>query len=148
MICQKCGTQFDGYVCPNCGEAANAAPQMPLENAFVVERREIAMCVILSIVTFGIYALYWVYKLNDEMCVVAGEESFTAGGTVVLLIIVTFGIYGIYWNYKQGERVDRIHSMRGVAAGTNTPLIYLLISLIGLSLIDYALMQNELNMYA
>ena len=39
----------------------------------VVEKRSIATCIVLSIVTLGIYMFYWMYKLHVETHAVAGE---------------------------------------------------------------------------
>ena len=143
MVCQNCGQQFEGTVCPNCGAPAM---QQPMGGTVVVEKRNIGICILLSIVTFGIYMLYWVYKLHEETHAVAGEAPDISGGLVMLLTIVTFGIYGIYWCYKQGERIDKIHAMRGVPAGNNA-VLYLVLGIF-IAIVAYALMQNELNTYA
>ena len=113
----------------------------------VVTKRSIATCIILSIVTIGIYSLYWMYKLHEEVHAVSGEQPSCSGGMLILLTIVTFGIYGLYWCYKQGERIDKIHQMRGIPMGNNA-VLYLVVSIVGLSIVAMALMQNELNTYA
>ena len=143
MVCQNCGQQFEGTVCPNCGAPAM---QQPMGGTVVVEKRSIGICILLSIVTFGIYMFYWIYKLHEETHAVAGEAPDISGGLVILLTIVTFGIYGIYWCYKQGERIDKIHAMRGVPAGNNA-VLYLVLGIF-IAIVAYALMQNELNTYA
>ena len=66
------------------------------------------MCIIFTLITCGIYGIYWMIKLNDEVNIVSGEPQATSGGIVFLLTIVTCGIYGLYWLYKMGERCDRI----------------------------------------
>ena len=144
MICQNCGQQYEGTACPNCG--APAMQQPPMGAGIVVEKRSIGLCIVLSIITFGIYMLYWVYKLHEETHAVAGETPAVSGGIVILLSIVTFGIYMFYWCYKQGERVDKIHAMRGAPAGNNA-VLYLVLGIF-ISIVAFALMQNELNTYA
>ncbi|MBR4554918.1 MAG: DUF4234 domain-containing protein [Ruminococcus sp.] len=142
MICNNCGAQFDGGVCPNCG-APSAAPAAAGAS---VPQRGIALCVVLSIVTLGIYMFYWMYKLNDETKIVASEPNATTGGMVVLLTIVTFGIYGFYWAFKQGERIDKAKSIRG-GQQTGLSTMYLILMIL-LSPAALALMQNELNQMA
>lgn len=146
MICPNCGQDYSGNFCTNCGYGANAQPAGNFQTV-TVEKRDIARCVIFSIITIGIYAFYWMYKLNTEVNVVSNEQNGTDSGMVILLTIVTIGIYGIYWAYKAGERVDRIHTMRGVPVGNNA-VIYLICTLFGFSIVALALMQNELNQYA
>ena len=69
-------------------------------------KREIVICVILSIVTCGIYGLYWLVKVNDEINMMCADANGTSGIAVVLLSLVTCGIYSYYWSYKMGEKVD------------------------------------------
>ncbi|MBO5071370.1 MAG: DUF4234 domain-containing protein [Eubacterium sp.] len=105
--------------------------------------RSIATCIILSIVTCGIYGLYWLVKLADETNELSGQEG-TSGGMVLLLTIVTCNIYGLYWAYKQGEKISAMAEKRG-AAPSNNGILYLLLCFFGLSIIAYALMQDEIN---
>lgn len=102
--------------------------------------RSIPLCVILSIVTCGIYAIYWMIKLNDEINQLSGEPNATSGGMVFLFSLITCGIYGFYWVYKMGERCDRINRTSG-----NSNILYLVISLVGFSIIAYCLMQDTIN---
>ena len=106
--------------------------------------RSIGVCVLLSIVTFGIYMLYWLYKINEESAQLSGEPEIASGGMVILLSIVTCSIYLIYWSYKVGERFDRMRQARGEQPG-NLSVIYLLLSIFGLSIVSFALMQSEEN---
>ena len=110
-----------------------------------MRQRSVALCVVLTIVTCGIYGLYWMAKLNDEITTVAGNRE-TTGGTVVLLSIVTCGIYGIYWRYKMGEAVEWIHD-RHQEPRSSAPILYLILAILGLGIIADALMQSELNKY-
>ncbi len=112
----------------------------------MIQKRSIAVCIILSIITCGIYALYWMACLNNDTNT-ASNTFGTSGGMVVLLTIVTCGIYGIYWAYKQGEKIDAAKNNRGVSSG-NSGILYLLLTIFGLSIVAWALMQNELNQMA
>ena len=105
-------------------------------------RRSVALCIVLSVITCGIYGIYWMIVLNDEINAATGRPGPT-GGVVFLLTLITCGLYGLYWMYKMGEQVD---IMRGTPGGS-TPLIYILLSIFSLGIIAYALMQSELNRY-
>lgn len=113
----------------------------------MIERRNIAVCIVLTLVTCGIYGIYWIVCLTNDVNTVSGDVNGTSGGMVVLLTIVTCGIYGIYWAYKQGEKLDFIKNNRGIPS-SNSGVLYLILQIFGFGIIAYALMQNELNKLA
>ena len=78
--------------------------------------RNIAVAVILSLVTCGLYGIYWMIKMNDEINTLAGEPNATSGVMVFVLSIVTCGIYSFFWIFKMGERCDRI---KGTPSGNH-----------------------------
>ena len=67
-----------------------------------------------------------------------------SGGMVFLLDIITCGIYGLYWCYKAGDKLDRVKQQRGIPS-SNTGILYLILSLIGLDIVVWALVQSEVN---
>lgn len=113
----------------------------------MIERRNIAVCIVLTLVTCGIYGIYWIVCLTNDVNTVSGDVNGTSGGMVVLLTIVTCGIYGIYWAYKQGEKLDFTKNNRGIPS-SNSGVLYLILQILGFGIIAYALMQNELNKLA
>lgn len=106
----------------------------------MVKVRSIPLAVIFSIITCGIYSIYWMIMLNDDVNRLADEPQATTGGMVVLLSIITCGIYGIYWNYKMGERCDKITGTAG-----NKNIVFLILCLFGLSIINFCMMQSVIN---
>ena len=158
MICPNCGSNNpDGTTfCANCGSSMNAAPnngavppQAPQQfpGGGPIEQRNIALCIILSIVTCGIYGLYWIYKLTEDVNKLTGDPNATSGGMVILLSIITCNIYMWYWLYKQGDAIDQVKASRGLSSG-NSGILYLILAIFGLGIVSYALMQNELNQLA
>lgn len=114
-----------------------------------MRQRSIAVCIILSIVTCGIYGLYWLVVLTDDANQASGHSSDgTSGGVVLLLTIVTCGIYGYYWAYKMGERINEAYANRGLLSDSSLSIIYLVLEIIGLGIIGWALMQDKLNRLA
>ena len=109
--------------------------------------RNIALCIILSIITCGIYTLYWIFVANDELNSISGDQDGTSGGLVLLFIIITCGIYGWYWNYKMGEKVDTIKNRMGIQSA-NSSVIFLLLDIFGLGIVSLALMQDTINRVA
>lgn len=112
----------------------------------MIQKRSIPVCIILTIVTCGIYGIYWFICLNNDANT-ASKTFTTSGGVAYLLSLVTCGIYGLYWMFKQGEKIDNAKTSRGMAS-SNSGILYLILALFGLGIISYALMQNELNKLA
>jgi amino acid transporter len=106
--------------------------------------RSIALCIILSLVTCGIYALVWFYQLNEDTRNLTRDYEGQTSGIALLLSIVTCGIYQLIWMYKQGEKIDRYKASRGIPGGS-AGILYLVLSIFGLSIVSMALMQDELN---
>ena len=85
----------------------------------------------LTIITFGIYGLYWVYVTTQSINQLArGDNRDFSPALAVVLYIVTCGIYPIIWYYTQGERLKDSGTRMGVQV-TDSGLTYLLWSLVG-----------------
>ena len=110
-----------------------------------MKKRSIAGCIILTLVTFGIYGIYWFVKITDDTNTLAGEQG-TNGVTAFILTIVTCGIYGIYWAYTTGEKLDRVRASHGEPTGS-LGVLYLVLEFF-IAPVAIALMQSELNKYA
>lgn len=108
-----------------------------------MRQRNIALCVILSIITCGIYQLYWLVCMTDEANELCGGSNYASGITALLLSIITCNIYGLYWAYQMGEKIDMAHTRQG-SYGNNTGILYLILQLV-FPIIGFILMQNEIN---
>ncbi len=101
--------------------------------------RNIVVCILLSVITCGIYSIYWMIMLNDEINSLSGEQG-TSGGVVFLLSLVTCGIYGFYWYYKMGQRIDIIKGMQG-----SSYILFIVLAFCGLGIVNYVIMQDTIN---
>ena len=106
--------------------------------------RNIVLCIICTLITCGIYSLYWMYVLNEEINSLSGEENATNGGLVILFSIITCGIYSLYWYYKMGERTDTIKQKIGMSAGSSN-ILFLVLGIIGFGIVNYIIMQDVIN---
>ena len=107
-------------------------------------KKSIVTCILLSIITCGIYSIVWMIRLNDELNAAADKTNATSGGMVFLFTLITCGIYGFFWYYKMGENVDAVKAKQGLAS-SNTGIIYLVLGLFGLGIVNYCLMQDAVN---
>lgn len=145
--CKFCGACMNDSAsfCPNCGGEVSGDSQIvereikSFDNLGIKERSIVA-AIIFSIITCGIYSIYWMIKLNDEILSVSKEKG-QSGVVVFLFSILTCGIYSYFWNYKMGTCIDKI---KGNQNG-NTGILYIILSLVGLNIVGMVLMQDALN---
>ena len=107
-------------------------------------RLEIAWGIILSVLTCGIYNIYWNYRQFNTMNVLLGHHEYDFIKWL-LLTIITCGLYHIYYEYKMGSDLAQILINNGQRDPGNLPLIGLVLSIFGLSVIVDAVFQHELN---
>ena len=112
----------------------------------MVREKNIALCIVFTIITFGIYGLYWIICITNDSLELSSEHG-TTGGWVVLFSIITFGLYTLYWAYKMGERIDIIRQKHGFVGNSTNGILYLILCIVGLSIISLAIMQSEINRF-
>ncbi len=95
-----------------------------------MKQRSVAAVIILTFITFGIYALVWLIRTRDEM-VNQGADIPTAW-----LLIVP--IANIYWYWKWCGGVEKVTN------GKQTQTIALILMLL-LSIIGMAIIQDSFN---
>jgi hypothetical protein len=86
--------------------------------------------VVLSIITFGIYALVWQVKTKNEM------NKLGAQIPTAWLIIIPF--VNIWWLWKYSEGVEKVTN--GKLSGILAFILQFLLSIVGMAII-----QNEYN---
>lgn len=156
-FCSKCGTELDDNTnfCHKCGNPTDNTQNNNTTiinniyssgNVPIITKREIAISIILSIITCGIYSIYWFIAMTDESNTVSGDNSL-GGGLAFLLTLLTCGIYSIYWNYKMGKKMYEAGKRYNKEISDNS-IIYLVLSLIGFSVVNYCLIQNDLNKFS
>ena len=68
-----------------------------------MKQRNIAMAIIFSFLTCGIYFIIWLWCLNNELRT-ANNKNLNSG-TNFLLSFITCGIYSLVWMYKLVDEV-------------------------------------------
>jgi len=170
MLCSKCDTRCDpnARFCGVCGEpSAQASQQHTQHNApttgpmgygsadgsayngapvpfDLLEKKSIAVCIILSIVTFGIYSIYWLYTFVKKIKLLNGEEP-NCVGEVLLNLFIPF--YFLYWVYTRSNKL--YHAASGQHINVDDfAVVNLILSIFGFSIVAYALIQHNLNTVA
>lgn len=106
-----------------------------------IEKRNIATCIVLSVVTCGIYQIYWVFKVVSEAVKVKDE---TDNGLLEILLSIFLAPVGLFLAEK---KLYEGAAEKGLALADNS-IIYLIISIFCMPIIALALMQNDLNKLA
>ncbi len=106
----------------------------------------IAVGIILSIITFGIYGLYWQYKQMATLNGWLGRDEFSFG-IWLLLTIVTCGIFALYYEYKMAKGIVEVQEIAGLRESNDLPLICLVLSIFGLWIVSVAIQQAEINKF-
>lgn len=98
--------------------------------------------ILLSIVTCGIYYIYWIYKSAQELQFFLQAQDMNPGMDC-LLSVVCFP-YSYYWWYKYGKGMDEARSRVGLMPDNNS-VLYLIMAIFGLHVVNAAIMQSSLN---
>ena len=106
----------------------------------MIQRRDVAVAIILTIVTCGIYGIYWFISMTNEVNAITGTPGDTSGGVAFLLTIVTCGLYSYYWAYKMGDKLDKYEN-----TASQRGLTYVVLTVFGLGIVAYALLQDSIN---
>ena len=109
----------------------------------MIQKRDIVVNLLLTIFTCGIYGIVWFVTLSNDSNTVSNDSDIS-GGLSLLLLFITCGLYGIYWSYKLGKQVYSAKVSRDIPA-TDNSILYLILSILGLTIINYCLIQSELN---
>lgn len=117
----------------------------------VVKERSGGMVVLLTIVTCGIYKLFWLYRTTDELRAATGDTSLNPG-IDVLLTVVTCGLWGVFVEFRNVQKIHAVLASRdpGRKDQSQTVLILFLASFIVLVtwLVASYVVQEEFNALA
>ena len=109
----------------------------------MVQKRDIVTCILLSVLTCGIYGIVWFINLTDDVAYLSDDHEFT-GAKAFLLTLITCGIYGYFWAYKIGKDIYQAQINRNIHASDNSTL-YIILQIFSLGLVTQCLAQNEIN---
>lgn len=145
-FCTNCGKELkeEAVFCEYCGSKVNDS--INLTNRPMISKRDVAMAIILSIITCGLYGIYWFIVMTDESNNVSDEKT-SSGGLAFLYTLVTCGIYRLYWNYKMGQKLYLAGKKYNLPISDNS-VLYLILTIFGLDIVNYCLIQSDLNRFA
>jgi len=114
-------------------------------------RRSPITVVVLSLVTFGLYALYWLYVTTEELAQETGHGDLSPTMDV-LLAICTFGLWGMYAAYRNAGIVHEELAAAGITRQDKSLVVGVALAATFFSgwawLVAVAVLQEELNLLA
>lgn len=147
-FCTNCGKEIANGAdfCSSCGANTSNKARKVVGGAPMIQKRDVALAVVLSLITCGIYGIYWFVVMTDDANRVSNDYS-VSGGLALVLTIITCGIYAIFWYYNMGKKVYQAGQANGVDIADNS-VLYLVLGLFGLGIVSYCLIQSDLNKFA
>jgi hypothetical protein len=112
----------------------------------MVQEKNVAVQIILSLVTCGIYALCWLYALDSDTRRISDDYSGIDPGTSILITVLTCGLFSLYQFYQIGQRIPKAQRLAGLAPDKDRGVLLLVLCLLtGGYIIPLAIAQNDVN---
>lgn len=109
----------------------------------MLKNRSIAAVIILSIVTCGIYSLYWTWVTIDALDKEGGASNMPA---IVQFILMFCYIGFIIFGLNADANLNAIKEKKGIPT-TDNKVLYLVLGLL-IPIVLVVLVQNEINQLA
>ena len=107
----------------------------------IIKERNIVVCIILTLVTCGIYGIYWAICLARESVYLKDEKDDALLEIILMILLPFLGFYLCEKKRHEGFLDKNLPT-------TDKSIIYLILGLFGLSIVNYCMLQNDLNLAA
>lgn len=106
-----------------------------------IKERNIIVCILLTLVTCGIYSIYWYIMLAKEAVSVKDPADNALVEILLMLFLPFLGIFLTEKKFAEGC------AARGISHSDNS-ILYLILGLLGLGIVGICMLQNDLNKLA
>ncbi len=110
----------------------------------LLTNRNIVTMILLFLFTCGIYPIYWIISVQDELQRNYTREQLKSGIMVVLLMVVTCGIYSFFWLYKTAQVINELSEDAGLG-NPRDEVLMLILGAFTFFIIFAVLMQDRIN---
>lgn len=154
LFCPSCGKSIGapegsvgGGITGGTGGGATYEPLPPLSDPQAASyTSNIALDVVLSVITCGIYYFFWQARQFRAANHLLGQERYKFG-LWFILTLVTCGLYNIYYEYFLAQGLTEAQEKHGRPKSKDLPVLSLVLTIIGLSVVADAIQQNEINKF-
>jgi hypothetical protein len=106
-----------------------------------IKERNIVSCILLSVITCGLYGIYWAIMLAKEGVSVKDPEDSGLLEILLMLFLPFVGLFLVEKKLAEGCAAQGI-------AHTDNSILYLILDLVGLGIVSLCMLQNDLNKLA
>ncbi len=106
-----------------------------------IKQRNIVTCILLTLITCGIYGIYWMIMLAKEAVSVKDPADSGVLEIVLMLFLPFLGIFLCEKKLAEGC------AEKGIAH-TDNSVLYLILGLVGLGIVGICMLQSDLNKLA
>ena len=106
-----------------------------------IKERNIVTAVLLTLVTCGIYGIYWIVMMTKEAVSVKDPADNAILEIVLMLFLPFLGIFLLEKKFAEGCAAREIPH-------TDNSVLYLILGLFGLGIVGICMLQNDLNKLA
>lgn len=146
LFCASCGKSVGApYGEVSQGRTYEALPPLPDPESRSFTSN-IAMDIVLSLITCGIYWFFWQARQMRAINHLLGQQRYNFW-MWFLLTIVTCGLYNIYYEYYMAQGLVEAQDKRNLPRSKDLPVLSLVLTIIGLNIVTDAIQQNEINKF-
>lgn len=118
--CSKCGKEVhnDAVVCVHCGRRIEGSISRTRPAVQLKTNRGLLKYILLSIITFGIYALVVMSSVSTDINMIAsrydGKKTMHYCLVVFVFTVLTLGILPLVWYHRISNRIGTELNRRGI----------------------------------
>lgn len=106
--------------------------------------RSIAVGILLTLITCGIYMFYWQYKQMVTLNAWLGREEFSFWKWFFFSMF-TCGIYALYYEYKMATGINEVRANNDMYVESSLPVVCVLLAIVTFDIVSIAIQQSWIN---
>ena len=123
--------------------------------AAIIQRRDPALVLVLSIVTLGFYLPFWYHGVYEDLRRLDGRTPTGRGFWLdFFFVILTFAIYGIWVDYQISQQIAEFEDRNGLGPSQDTSIVAVILDAASYftafftNFVTSAIQQDQLNRLA